>query len=56
MLCALPQYLETMRFSTFTGEGWGLTHFDLTMVCSDGSQFLTFWKAPQRQRPKPRVV
>jgi glutamine cyclotransferase len=45
-----------MRFSTFTGEGWGLTHYGLTMVCSDGSQFLTFWKAPQRQRPKPRVV
>ena len=35
--------LSTERFSTTTGEGWGITHDGTRLIVSDGSAYLHFW-------------
>lgn len=38
--------LQTLKYRTVTGEGWGLTNDGQHLIASDGSQVLSVYKIP----------
>lgn len=45
---------RTFKFSTTTGEGWGITHDGSRFIVSDGSSWLHFWD-PETLKQTARV-
>ena len=56
LLTLSKQYIRSMRFSTLSGEGWGMTFDGHHLVVSDGSASIAFWYLPEADAAQPVLV
>jgi glutamine cyclotransferase len=50
------QHIKDMRFSTLSGEGWGMTFDGHHLIVSDGSASIAFWYLPEEDASQPVMV